>query len=211
MTDNRVYAAKHAEKSGTLIYIAINRNYAGYILVNDEERPDSIVAVSGMTARGIQTVMLTGDSTDSAERIAAHLGISKTHAELLPYDKVTGMEGIMKRRKKPCAFVGDGLNDAPAIALADVGVAMGITGSAGAIDAADVILMTDEPSKLLKAIDISRKTMRVVKQNTIAVTAIKLIIAVLAVFGIVGIWSAVFIEAVAAIVCLLRPLKLLKR
>ncbi len=211
MRDNGIKADDVSDHSGTVVYIAVDNDYAGYILICDEERSDSIVAVSGLVARGIDTAMLTGDSEAPAKCVSDHLGITKTYSGLLPNDKVSCMEQIMRESKKSCAFVGDGINDAPVIALADIGIAMGATGSAGAIEAADVVLMTDEPSKLLRAIDISKKTMAIIKQNIVLSIGVKVAAMLLGALGISGMWLAIFADTGVALLAVANSLRIMKR
>ena len=162
MNEKQINFSK-CEKIGTILYVAINRKYAGYILIADKIKKDSTTAITELKRNNIkQIIMLTGDKKQVGEDVAQKLGVDKVYTELLPQDKVQKVEEIIKNKSKKgkLAFVGDGINDAPVLALADVGIAMGALGSDAAIEAADVVLMTDEPSKIVKAIHISKKTMK---------------------------------------------------
>lgn len=211
MTENNIAITASSDNSGTTVYIAVDAKFAGYLLIRDEERTDSAYAISELGKKGIKTVMLTGDHTAPAMNVGNRLGISDVRAELLPYDKVNCMEEIMKKENSVCAFVGDGINDAPVIALADIGIAMGATGSAGAIEAADVVLMTDEPSKLIRTIDISKKTMRIIRQNIIFSIGVKVMAMVLGALGISGMWLAIFADTGVALLAVANSLRVMKR
>lgn len=184
-----------SESGGTVVYLAVNGSFAGSVVISDEIKPDSMQAVQNLKAAGVrQTVMLTGDSKAVGEKVAKELGLDSVYAELLPQQKVEQMEQLSRQAASggKIVFVGDGINDAPVLARADVGVAMGGLGSDAAIEAADVVLMTDEPSKLVTAIRIAKKTRSIVWQNIVFALGVKIIILVLAAFGIATMWEAVF-------------------
>lgn len=187
------------EVQGTIVYVAIEREYAGYIVIADELRDDAKTAVEDLKALGVQKVfMLTGDDTTVAARVADQLQLDGFQAELLPEDKVTRLEELMaelpNRKQQKLVFVGDGVNDAPVITRADIGVAMGGLGSDAAIEAADVVLMEDAPSKLTRAIEIARRTRRIIRQNIYVALAVKAFFLFLGAFGVATIWEAVFAD-----------------
>ena len=187
------------EVQGTIVYVAIEREYAGYIVIADELRDDAKTAVEDLKALGVQKVfMLTGDDTTVAARVADQLQLDGFQAELLPEDKVTRLEELMaelpNRKQQKLVFVGDGVNDAPVIPRADIGVAMGGLGSDAAIEAADVVLMEDAPSKLTRAIEIARRTRRIIRQNIYVALAVKAFFLFLGAFGVATIWEAVFAD-----------------
>lgn len=184
---------------GTSVYVAIDGKYAGYIVISDEIRDDAKKAIERLKAIGVQkTIMLTGDEKSVAKRVAAKLGLDSFYAELLPEDKVSRVEELMEdipnRKKQKLIFVGDGVNDAPVITRADLGVAMGGLGSDAAIEAADVVLMEDAPSKLARAMEIARRTNRIVRQNICLALGVKAIFIFLGSVGVASIWEAVFAD-----------------
>ena len=178
----------------------------------DQIKEDAAAAIQGLKARGIKTVMLTGDSKAVAERVGKVLGVDEVHAELLPENKVEEVERLLaaKSKKGKLLFVGDGINDAPVLARADVGVAMGGLGSDAAIEAADVVIMTDEPSKLLNLMDIAKKTLVIAKQNVIFALAVKLLVLVLCAVGLVNMWAAVFADVGVSVLAILNAMRALK-
>ncbi len=198
---------------GTIIYIAIDNKFAGTITIADEIKKDAYKAINLFKENGIKKiVMLTGDKENISKEVADKLGIDEYHAELLPQDKVTETEKLM-RKKAPnskLVFIGDGINDAPVLALSDIGVAMGGLGSDAAIEAADVVIMTDEPSKLATAIKISRKTMKIVKQNIIFAISVKIIVLMLSAFGLATMWAAVFADVGVSVLAILNALRILR-
>ena len=199
---------------GTKVYVAVDGTYAGCVIISDEIKRDSQSAVSGLKAKGIRkTVMLTGDNRQIAEAIARKLEIDEVYSELLPQQKVEHVELLNGRKKKggTLAFVGDGINDAHVLAMADVGVAMGGLGSDAAIEAADVVLMTDEPSKLLKAVDIAKHTRRIVWQNIVFALSVKALFLVLGAFGLASLWEAVFADAGVALLAILNAMRVLRK
>ena len=186
---------KACENHGTIIHVAVDGTYMGHIVISDRERADAPAAIASLKNVGVsKVVMLTGDKRDVAEEIAAKMGITEVRSELLPQDKVAAVEGLLAKKAagKSLAFVGDGINDAPVLARADVGVAMGVLGSDAAIEAADVVLMDDKLSKLSKAVKIARHTLGIAKQNIVFAIGIKVAILILAAFGLAPMWLAVF-------------------
>ena len=201
------------ENLGTVVYIAFDKQYIGNILISDEIKEDSAKAVKGMKANGIkEIVMLTGDNKAIGKNIAEKLGIDKVFAELLPNEKVEKLEEIYKTKseKGKIAFVGDGINDAPVLARADIGIAMGGVGSDAAIEAADVVIMNDEPSKIVTAMKIAKKTKTIVWQNIILAFAVKLIVLILGFFGDATMWEAVFADVGVALLAVLNATRVLK-
>lgn len=210
MNDNKIFVPQHDPVVGTVIYTAIDGKYEGYIVISDKEKKDSITTISNLNAMGITTIMLTGDTKESAMHVSEHLGISKTYSQLLPQDKVQRMEQIIRSSKGVTAFVGDGINDAPVLALSDIGIAMGGLGSDSAVEAADIVLMTDEPSKILKAISISKKTMRIVNENIVFAIGVKIVVMLLGALGITGMWPAIFADVGVSLIAVLNSLRALK-
>ena len=198
---------------GTILYVAIDNKYAGYILIADKIKEDSFKAIKTLKKNNIkETVMLTGDKKEVGEKVANELGLDKVYAELLPDGKVEKVEELMKDKseKGKLVFVGDGINDAPVLALSDIGVAMGGLGSDAAIEAADVVIMTDEPSKIGTAIKISKKTMSIVKQNIIFAIAVKVLVLILTAFGIGTMWEAVFADVGVSVLAIINSLRALR-
>lgn len=186
---------KACENHGTIIHVAVDGTYMGHIVISDRERADASAAIASLKNVGVsRVVMLTGDKRDVAEEIAAQMGITEVRSELLPQDKVSAVEGLLAQKTagKSLAFVGDGINDAPVLARADVGVAMGGLGSDAAIEAADVVLMDDKLSKLSKAVKIARHTLGIAKQNIVFAIGVKVAVLILAAFGLAPMWLAVF-------------------
>ncbi len=202
------------DKAGTKVYVAVDGRYAGCILIADEVKTDSKKAVSDLKRIGIEkTVLLTGDDEEIAKAVAEELGLDEYYAELLPDQKVEKMEMLdsKKRLRSRVAFVGDGINDAPVLARADVGVAMGALGSDAAIEAADIILMTDEPSKLVEAIGVAKATKRIVIQNIVFSLVLKGVFLVLGALGVAGMWEAVFGDVGVALIAVLNSMRIMKR
>ncbi len=200
------------EEPGTIIHVAVDGKYVGHIHISDVEKPDSKQAIADLKGLGVRkTVMLTGDREKVAARTAADLGLDEYHAELLPADKVSRVEQLLEEKPENSSlvFVGDGINDAPVLARADVGIAMGALGSDAAIEAADVVLMDDKPSKIAKAIRISRRTMKIAKENIVIAIAIKILILILAVLGYAPMWLAVFGDTGVLIICILNSARAL--
>ena len=202
------------EKVGTKVYVAVDGQYAGCILISDEVKADSKKAIADLKRIGVEkTVMLTGDDERIGKAIAEELKLDEYYAQLLPDQKVEKLELLdsKKRQGSKLAFIGDGINDAPVLARADVGIAMGGLGSDAAIEAADVVLMTDEPSKLVEAIEVAKATKRIVSQNIVIALAIKGVLLVLGAFGIAGIWEAVFGDVGVAIIAVLNAMRIMKK
>lgn len=200
-----------ADESGTLVYVAYDKQYQGHIVIADELKQDAKDAISKMKACGIKKiVMLTGDNEETAKAVAEQLGITEYHAQLLPGDKVRLFEEIMEKAEGKIAFVGDGINDAPVLARADVGIAMGGLGSDAAIEAADIVIMNDEPSKIAKMVAIARKTLAIVKENIVFAIGIKVAILILAAIGIANMWLAVFADVGVAALAILNAMRTLK-
>ena len=194
--------------TGTIIHVAINGTYAGHIVINDQIKADSAEAIAALHTLGVnRTVMLTGDRQEVAENVAKQLGLTEYHAELMPADKVTHVEQLMG---DGLAFVGDGINDAPVLARADIGIAMGGLGSDAAIEAADVVLMDDKPSKIATAIGIARRTLAIARQNVWLAIGIKLAVLVLAAFGVATMWMAVFADVGVTVLAVLNAMRTLR-
>lgn len=198
---------------GTMVYVAVDNNYAGCITISDVIKETSKDAISGLKKHGIkQTVMLTGDAKKTAERVAKEIGMDKVCSELLPADKVNEVEKLLdqKNAKEKLAFVGDGINDAPVLSRADIGIAMGALGSDAAIEAADIVLMDDDPAKISLAMKISLKTLKIVKENIVFALAIKAICLILGAFGIAGMWLAIFADVGVMVLAVLNATRALK-
>ena len=199
-------------QAGTIIHMAVDGRYAGHIVISDIEKPHAKEAIQALKKAGVEkTVMLTGDSRKVAEHVAADLGIDEVHAELLPADKVSEVEELLKKNtgKGKLAFVGDGINDAPVLSRADIGIAMGAMGSDAAIEAADIVLMDDDPLKISKAIRISRKCLRIVYENIWFAIGIKLICLILGAVGIANMWLAIFADVGVMIIAVLNAIRAL--
>lgn len=200
---------------GTIIHLAKGGAYLGYAVVADTLKPDAASAVQDMKALGVsKLVMLTGDKKATAKAVAEQIGMDSHYAELLPGDKVDKVEAILSAQpddgKHKVAFVGDGMNDAPVLARADVGIAMGGMGSDAAIEAADIVIMTDQPSKIAKAIKISRKTLGIVRQNIVGAIGIKALVLLLVAMGVVGMWAAVFADVGVAFIAILNAMRAMR-
>lgn len=216
------------EEAGTIVHVAVERIYAGYILISDQLKEDAKAAVAGLKAKGVRTVMLTGDNEEVAAAVAAELGMDEIHAQLMPGDKVEKVEELLaqlgdttelsqsdaavsggKRRDK-LVFVGDGINDAPVLARADVGIAMGGLGSDAAIEAADIVIMNDEPSKLPLILDISKKTMKIVRQNIVFALGIKILVLLLSTMGYANMWMAVFADVGVSMLAIMNSFRAMR-
>jgi len=200
------------ELIGTIVHVAVNNKYIGYIVIADEVKEDSSQAIKELKAANIkQTVMLTGDNKSIGSKVAKELGLDKVYAELLPADKVEKLEELFsqKSKKGKLAFVGDGINDAPVLARADIGIAMGGLGSDAAIEAADVVIMTDEPSKIATTMKISKKTLKIAHQNIVFAIGIKIIVLILSAFGITTMWAAIFADVGVTIIAVLNAFRAL--
>ena len=213
LMDEKNIQYKKCNEIGTVLYVAINNKFAGYILIADKVKEDAQKAIKDLKQNHIKkTVMLTGDKKEIGEKIAEKLNIDEVYTELLPDGKVEKVEELLKQKseKGKLAFVGDGINDAPVLALSDIGIAMGGLGSDSAIEAADVVIMTDEPSKLINAIKISKKTMRIVKENIIFAIAVKVAVLILSAFGLSTMWEAVFADVGVSVIAIINSLRVLR-
>ena len=211
LESNNISYEKAESHIGSIIYIAVDGKFGGYIVISDEIKSDSKYAISALKQLNIKSVMLTGDVKKNADYTAEQIGIDKVYSQLLPQDKVAKLEEILssKNPKKNVAFVGDGINDAPVLMRSDVGIAMGGIGSDSAIEAADVVLMTDEPSKIAKASKISAKTMSVIIQNIVFAIGVKVLVMILSVLGISTMWLAIFADVGVSLLAILNSLRAL--
>ncbi len=201
------------DEVGTVVHVALDKKYAGYIVISDEVKEDSKDAISGLKGIGIKkTVMLTGDNKLVGEKVAKELGLDEVYTELLPDQKVEKLEMLYKQKspKGKLVFVGDGINDAPVLARADIGIAMGGLGSDAAIEAADVVIMTDEPSKIVSAIKIAKRTRKIVWQNIVFAMGVKVIVLILGAGGIATIWEAVFADVGVTLIAVLNAMRVMK-
>lgn len=201
------------DEVGTVVYVARDKQYAGAVLITDELKPDAKECVQGLHKMGVRSVvMLTGDHEKVAKKVADEVGVDRYVAELLPGDKVDEVERLFqaKSEKGKLAFVGDGINDAPVLARADIGIAMGGLGSDAAIEAADIVIMTDAPSKIAQAIRISKKTLAIVKQNIIFAIVVKVLVLVLAALGVATMWAAVFADVGVAVLAILNAMRAMR-
>ena len=204
---------KKSEKLGTVVYVAIDDKFAGTILIADKIKDDAYKAVKLFKENNVEkVVMLTGDRKNISENVAHKLNLNECHSELLPTDKVTWTEKLMTQKSSngKLVFAGDGINDAPVLALSDIGVAMGALGSDAAVEAADVVIMTDEPSKIASSILISKKTMRIVKQNIAFAIIVKVAVLILSALGIASMWAAVFADVGVSVLAIINALRILK-
>ena len=198
------------ELTGTILHVTVDDRYIGHVVIADVVKDDARAAIDALHDCGVRrTVMLTGDRAEVAAAVAEQLGIDEHHAQLLPGDKVEQVERLLasEGEKRKLAFVGDGINDAPVLTRADVGIAMGAMGSDAAIEAADVVLMDDKPSNIARAIRVARKTMGIVWQNIVFALAVKLLILVLAALGLANMWLAVFGDVGVAIIAILNAMR----
>ncbi|MBR1647872.1 MAG: cadmium-translocating P-type ATPase [Selenomonadaceae bacterium] len=209
MTDVGAQAV-HCHKVGTVIHVAVDGQYAGHVVISDAIKPHAKESVTDMKNSGVEKIfMLTGDSEKIASKVAAELGIENYRSELLPADKVTEFEKILSASNGKVAFVGDGINDAPVLSRADVGIAMGALGSDAAIEAADVVLMDDDPLKISRAIKISRKCLAIVKQNIVFAIGVKFACLILGAIGIANMWAAIFADVGVMILAVLNSIRTL--
>ena len=198
---------------GTTVHVAADGVYLGHIVISDQVKPDAQQAITALKAAGVRkTVMLTGDAKPVGEAVAAQLGLDEVHTQLLPTDKVDRVEGLLKEvsPKGALAFVGDGINDAPVLSRADVGIAMGALGSDAAIEAADIVLMDDKPSKLAQAIAIARRTLAIVRQNIVFALGVKLLVLVLSALGLANLWEAVFADVGVSVIAILNAMRAMR-
>ena len=198
---------------GSVVYVAIDGKYVGHIVISDKIKEDAKRTIEELKKNNIkQTVILTGDRKNIGEAVAKEIGIDKVYAELLPDGKVEKVEELLKTKspKGKLAFVGDGINDAPVLAMADIGIAMGGLGADSAIEAADIVIMTDQPSKIISAMKLSKKTMRIVKENIIFAIAVKVLVLILTAFGLSTMWQAVFADVGVSVIAILNALRALR-
>ncbi|MCB2355067.1 cadmium-translocating P-type ATPase [Clostridium estertheticum] len=213
LMDSEKISYTKGKNVGSIIYVAIDNIYVGSIIISDEVKDDSISAIKKLKSMGVKKiVMLTGDNKDIANNIGKVLGVDEVYSELLPQDKVEKLEKLQNEKspKGKIVFVGDGINDAPVLARADIGIAMGGVGSDAAIEAADIVIMTDEPSKIALAIKIAQKTKKIVMQNIVFALGVKAIILILAVFGVANMWEAVFGDVGVALIAVLNSMRAMK-
>lgn len=213
LMDSNGIKYERLSKGGTVVYTAVDGVYAGAAVIEDTVKPTSAEALRALKAEGVsKTVMLTGDRKEAAEAVNAKLGLSEIHYELLPEDKVMVMDGICKSKdkKSTVVFVGDGINDAPVLTRADVGIAMGALGSDAAIEAADMVIMDDDPAKIATAIKISRKTRRIVTENVVFALSVKFAVLILAAFGLTNMWIGVLADVGVAVLAILNAMRNLK-
>ena len=211
MSENQIEFEK-CEDIGTILYVAINNKYVGYILIADRIKEDSAKTIKELKAMNVkQTIMLTGDKKEVGEDVAKKIGIDKAYTELLPDGKVKQVEQLIQKRSEngKVVFAGDGINDAPVLAMADIGIAMGGVGSDAAIEAADIVIMTDEPSKIGKVIKLSKKTMRIVNENIVFAIFVKIAVLILTAFGLSTMWEAVFADVGVSIIAIINSLRML--
>lgn len=199
---------------GTILYVAIDKKYSGYILIADSIKDDSKNAIEELKKNGVtKVVMLTGDKKKISEAVSKEIGMDEVYSELLPTDKVEKVKGLIENKKEEekLFFVGDGINDSPVLAISDIGIAMGGVGSDAAIEAADIVLMTDEPSKIALAIKLARKNMKIVKENIVFAIFVKILVLVLSAIGLTNMWWAVFADVGVSIIAILNALRMLKK
>ena len=198
---------------GTVIYVAVNGSFAGSIVISDRIKEGAREAIASMKKIGVKRcVMLTGDRKEAAEQVASEIGIDEVHAELLPGNKVAKVEELLNKEsdKERLAFVGDGINDAPVLSRADIGIAMGSMGSDAAIEAADIVLMDDDITKIASIVKISRKTLRIVRQNIVFALAVKALVLILGALGMANMWEAVFADVGVSVIAILNSMRALK-
>ena len=204
---------ENPQETGTVIHVAVDEKYAGYILISDVIKKNAKEAIAGLKASGVKTtIMLTGDAKKVADSVASSLGVDEVHSELLPGDKVQRVEALLEKKmpKEKLAFVGDGINDAPVLSRADIGIAMGAMGSDAAIEAADIVLMDDDPAKIALAMKISRKTLRIVYENIVFALVVKFICLLLGALGIANMWLAIFADVGVMVIAVLNATRALK-
>ena len=211
MTEKKISITKN-EKMGTIVYVTIDGKFAGSIVIADKIKEDAYVAMKRFRDYSIDVVMLTGDRENTSQSVANELGITRYHSELLPQQKVELTQKYMneKEEDEKLVFIGDGINDAPVLAYADIGCSMGGLGSDAAIEAADVVIMTDQPSLVADAISISRKTMRIVKENIVFAIAVKVLVLLLSAIGVASMWAAVFADVGVSVIAILNALRILR-
>ncbi|MBQ8841664.1 MAG: HAD-IC family P-type ATPase, partial [Ruminiclostridium sp.] len=210
LRDNKIDFTS-CKKPGTVVYIAVDGLFIGYIVISDIIKTESKNAISELKENGIEkTVMLTGDNELTGNAVASEIGIDEAYCGLLPGDKFELIKKLLENKKGKLAFSGDGINDAPALTCADIGIAMGGIGSDAAIEAADVVIMDDNPDKIVLAVKIARKTLAIVKQNIVFALGVKGIVLILGALGFAGMWSAVFADVGVCIIAVLNAMRALK-
>ena len=213
LSDNSI-AAVPTEKPGTVVYVAKSGSYMGCVIISDTIKPEARQAIKSLKQAGVkQTVMLTGDRKKAGEAVAKELGIDTVYTQLLPADKVAKVEELLAQHtdgKGKVAFVGDGINDAPVLSRADIGIAMGSMGSDAAIEAADIVLMDDDTTKIAKVVTIARKTLVIVRQNIVFALAVKAFILILGAFGLANMWEAVFADVGVSVIAILNAMRMLR-
>ena len=213
LMDEAGVAWRECHRTGTVIHVAVDGEYAGHIVISDEVKPDAAEAIRLLKKEGVRrTVMLTGDRTEVGEAVARQLAIDEVYTQLMPAGKVEKVEALLKGKgpKEKLAFVGDGINDAPVLSRADLGIAMGGLGSDAAIEAADIVLMDDKPSKIAEAMRISKKTLRIVKQNIVFALGIKAAVLLLGALGAATMWEAVFADVGVSVIAILNAMRALR-
>ena len=204
---------KPCQLTGTIVHVAVDGRYEGHIVISDRIKSDAALAVASLKEQGIKTcAMLTGDSREVGEGVAKELKLDEVYTELLPADKVDKVEMLLSRKsiRGKLAFVGDGINDAPVLSRADIGIAMGGLGSDAAIEAADIVLMDDKPSKIAAAMRISRKTLAIVKQNIVFALAVKALVLIMGAAGMANMWEAVFADVGVSVIAILNAMRALR-
>jgi Cd2+/Zn2+-exporting ATPase len=212
MMEERQIDYTPCKTAGTVVYLAEEETFCGYLVISDEIKEHSEEAIKNLKKLGVaRTVMLTGDKEEVGREVAEKLGLDQVYAQLLPADKVEKVESLLKELdgKKKLAFVGDGINDAPVLSRADIGIAMGSMGSDAAIEAADIVLMDDDPAKIADVVRISRKTMSIVKQNIIFALGVKAIVLFMGAFGVANMWEAVFADVGVSVIAILNAMRAL--
>ena len=197
-----------------MIYVKINEEVAGALVLNDMIKPEAKNAVASLRKHGIITKMFTGDNSDIAVKVGKEIGVNEVKAEMLPQDKYNELEKMIQKNKdtkNKVAFVGDGINDSPVLALSDVGISMGGIGASSAIEASDVVIMTDDLSKIEQAIKISKRTHEIIKQNLLFALIIKVLVLILSVFGVAQMWQAVFADVGVTLITILNTMRILKK
>ena len=205
-----LYPTGLKDVAGTLVAVAVDGKYAGHIMLSDKPKEDAARAIAHLNREGIETVMLSGDKQALADQVASQLGIIRAHGDLLPQDKVEHIERLMAGGERQVAFVGDGINDAPVLTMSDVGIAMGALGSDMAIETADVVIQTDQPSRVADAVTLGRCTRHIVMQNIAFAITVKVLVMILGVLGIANMWQAVFADVGVALLCVLNSLRLMR-
>ena len=209
MESSGVKDFEECKATGTAVYVAQNGVFAGYIVVADTLKADSANAVHKLKNAGMKTVMLTGDVSEIGKKIAAEVGVDTVYTDLLPQQKVEKLEEILAAAKGKVCYVGDGINDAPVLARADIGIAMGALGSDAAIEAADVVIMNDEIGKIATAIRVAQKTLGIVKQNIVFAIGVKVLVLILVAMGLASMWWAVFADVGVAVIAILNAIRAL--